>query len=220
MMNRHEVSSAPGRGSSTRLVTEIAGLAEIAEPEVNVCVLRRAADEELAAFVRAQLLPRDLAASAVVDPGAPDLEALVAGAPPSPGREAFLQDARLLVEVFADLLGCPRVGVRLVRLTEAMCPRLHVDRVIARLVTTYAGPGTEWVEQADVRRELLGHGAKGQSDEASGVLREGARVEQMTPFAVGLLKGEDWPGNLGRGAVHRSPAGAPPRVLLTLDALA
>ncbi|WP_437754957.1 DUF1826 domain-containing protein [Sorangium sp. So ce1389] len=206
--------------SSTRLVTELADLSEIAAPEVNVCVLRRGVDPDVEGFVRAWLLPRPVSEALFVDADAPELTALAAGAPHSPGREAFLHDVRGLISLFADLTGCPRVGVRLARLDKPMCPRLHADMVTVRLVTTYAGPGTEWAEHAAVRRDRLGHRANGVPDEKSGVLRAGARLRAMEPFNVGLLKGESWPGNQGRGAVHRSPPGAQPRVVVTLDALA
>ncbi|WP_437621802.1 DUF1826 domain-containing protein [Sorangium sp. So ce1151] len=104
-------------GSSTRLVTELADLAELASPEVSVCVLRRRIDSGVEAFAREQLLLlRALAETLLVDPGAPDLAPLAAGAPHSPGREAFLHDVRGLISLFADLTGCPRIGVRLARL--------------------------------------------------------------------------------------------------------
>jgi hypothetical protein len=103
---------------------------------------------------------------------------------------ASLHDVRGLVSLIADLTGCARVGVRLTRLTEPMCPRLHVDMVTVRLVATYVGPGTEWAEHADVRRDRLGHGANGLPDEDPGVLRAGARLDRMDPWDVGLLKGE------------------------------
>ncbi|WP_437936980.1 DUF1826 domain-containing protein [Sorangium sp. So ce341] len=213
-------SPRAAQGSSTRLVTELADLAELAAPEVSVCVLRRGIDPDVDAFVRGWLLPRPLSETLLVDPGAPDVAALAAGAPHASGRDAFLDDVRGLISVFADLTGCPRIGVRLARLDKPMCPRLHADMVTVRLVTTYVGPGTEWAEHADVRRDRLGHRSNGVPDEVSGVLRAGARLRRMAPFDVGLLKGEAWPGNRDRGAVHRSPPGASPRVVLTLDALA
>ncbi|WP_437855223.1 DUF1826 domain-containing protein [Sorangium sp. So ce363] len=218
----HEDFASPraAPASSTRVVTELVDLAELAAPEVSVCVLRRGVDPDVDGFVREWLLPRPLAETLSVDPIAPDLAALAAGAPPSPGREAFLEDVRGLISLFADLTGCPRVGLRLARLAKPMCPRLHADMVTVRLVTTYVGPGTEWAEHAAVRRDRLGHRANGVPDEVSGVLRAGTRLRRMEPFDVGLLKGEAWPGNQDRGAVHRSPPGTSPRVVVTLDALA
>jgi hypothetical protein len=104
---------------------------------------------------------------------------------------------------------------------KAMCPRLHVDRVGVRLLCTYRGPGTEWVDDASVDRHFLGAASGGQPDETSGLLLAGHRVEVIPPFAVALLKGSLWQGNDGRGIVHRSPgiaAEQAPRVLLAMDA--
>lgn len=37
------------------------------------------------------------------------------------------------------------------------------------------------------------------------VLRDGATMQRAEPGSVVLLKGHSWPGNEGRGAIHRSP---------------
>ena len=123
--------------------------------------------------------------------------------------------------MFADLTGATRLGVRLVRLQQPMCPRFHTDFVGVRLLTTYCGAGTEWLADEDVDRRWLGHRSGGVADANSGLLRPGAVVQRVPEFAVALCKGEAWPGNAGRGAVHRSPAvGGSPRILLSIDVLA
>jgi hypothetical protein len=86
-----------------------------------------------------------------------------------------------------------------------MCGRFHADRVGLRLICSYAGPGTEWLDEPDIDRSKLGPGLGGLPDEVTGLLLPGARVRRLERFAVGLLKGEHWPGNEGRGVVHRSP---------------
>jgi hypothetical protein len=50
-----------------------------------------------------------------------------------------------------------QVGFRLLSLSHPMCPGFHVDRVNLRLVYTYAGPGTEWLEHHSVNRQWLGN---------------------------------------------------------------
>lgn len=145
----------------------------------------------------------------------PDLGRLPAGA----GRDALADDLRLLAEMLGDLLDAPSIGLRLEVIRQAMCPRLHVDRVGIRMLCTYRGAGTEWVEERDVDRRFLGAGAGGLPDDASGLLRAGYRIESIPPYTVALLKGTLWQGNAGRGIVHRSPAVPyPPRVLVALDA--
>ncbi|AKT38986.1 DUF1826 domain-containing protein [Chondromyces crocatus] len=111
--------------------------------------------------------------------------------------------------------------MRLDRVTTAMCPRLHVDRVTARIVVTYVGAGTEYVPSEHVDRRWLGHAACGAPDAESGLLLPGASVRCCAAGDVILLKGEAWPGHEGRGAVHRSPdcSARSPRLVMTLDPL-
>ncbi len=147
---------------------------------------------------------------------------------PSPGQysvgrvgQFWIGADTLLADMLAELLDAESIGYRLEVVGKAMCPRLHVDRVGIRLLCTYRGPGTEWVEDAAVDRRFLGAASGGQPDEMSGLLLAGHRIEAIPPFAVALLKGSLWQGNDGRGIVHRSPAVAAdeaPRVLLAMDA--
>jgi hypothetical protein len=124
-------------------------------------------------------------------------------------------------EILGELLDARSIGLRLEVVGQAMCPRLHVDRVGIRLLCTYRGPGTEWVDDVAVDRGRLGARARGLPDENSGLLGPGSRIEIIPPFAVALLKGSLWQGNGGRGVIHRSPAVTPgetPRILLAMDA--
>lgn len=95
-----------------------------------------------------------------------------------------------------------------------MCPRFHVDHVPMRLITTYAGVGSQWLKENAIDRKRLGEvGAEPQDPQY---------IEQIERGDVALLKGERWRGNEGRGLVHRSPqlAENERRLILTLDWLA
>jgi hypothetical protein len=140
--------------------------------------------------------------------------------PDHPGRDALARDIGQLAELLGDLLDCPHIGLRLEVIDKAMCPRLHVDRVGIRLLCTYRGPGTEWLDDAAADRSKLGSGAGGLPDEQSGLLGTGTQIQRVPGFAVALLKGSLWQGNGGRGIIHRSPAVPAdgfPRVVLAAD---
>ena len=193
------------------------GLTRIFEPAIQVAQWRRPPMPEISAWLDAQA--ERLANSSLrmtISPGqTPELGRL----PPGAGREALVEDLRLMGEMLGELVDAKTIGLRLEIIRQAMCPRLHVDRVGMRMLCTYRGPGTEWVEEHDVNRRFLGAGANGLPDETSGLLRPGAHLESIPPFAVALLKGTLWQGNTGLGIVHRSPAvTSPPRVFATLDA--
>lgn len=141
--------------------------------------------------------------------------------PDLPGREWLATDISDLAEIYCELLGCPQAGVRLEVVAGAMCPRFHVDRVGIRMLCTYRGAGTEWLDDGDADRGLLGHRADGASDESSGLILDPKVVQVVPPFAIALLKGSLWQGNAERGIIHRSPVVTvteSPRVLLAIDA--
>lgn len=196
-------------------------LADILLPEVNVAVWRRPVDPRIVSYLTSASVLAQLG-SGVNHVLARDEPLAPPAFPDHPGRAALLADLDLLARLFADLLDCPRVAMRVEVLRRAMCPRFHVDRIGVRLLCTHQGPGTEWVPGDRVDRSRLGVGAGGLADHASGLLHDPADIRVIAPGFVALLKGEAWPGNDGRGAVHRSPAvptGAPARVLVALDAV-
>ena len=65
---------------------------------------------------------------------------------------ALIIDVKDIVDIFCCLFDVNQVGLRLVSLTHAMCPRFHVDNVPCRLLTTYCGNGTEWLNHDCVNK--------------------------------------------------------------------
>ena len=202
----------------SRMVHASAELACIYDENINLCVLPRSPSAALARFGEA-CLQRPVNISSVVPVRSPDLAALFSELADLEGFDAFVADVTHLAVLYATLLEPDALGLRLHRLEQPMCPRLHVDRVGIRLLCTYAGPGTQWLEDPAADRSLLGAGAEGRSDEDSGLIRAASRVREIPTLAVALLKGEAFPGREGAGVIHRSPAGHAPRLLLSLDAI-
>ena len=133
--------------------------------------------------------------------------------------DALCKDIALLVEMFCCLFDLKRAGLRLKILDKPMCPRFHVDKIPCRLVTTYQGVATQWLNHSDVDRSKLGTGNLGKPDEESGLFKSLNNINQLNQGDVALLKGEYWDENEGAGLVHRSPPVAEneQRLLLTLD---
>ncbi|EWH10772.1 hypothetical protein DS2_06966 [Catenovulum agarivorans DS-2] len=131
----------------------------------------------------------------------------------------FTQHLATVVEMFCTLFDLPRAGMRLNLLTKAMCPKFHVDHIPCRLVSTFSGHATEWLEHSKVNRAKLGAGSHGLTDEQSGIYRHHSDIQQLDVGDVALLKGDGWQGNEGAGLVHRSPTVRTNecRLLLTLD---
>lgn len=193
-------------------------LAAIFQPEVNLAWLPRDPNPAIAAYFDNPQVLQALGSGLrlrLMRGEALDADRL----PYAPGRHAVLREMDSLVELLTDLLDCDQIGLRLEVLQRAMCPRFHVDRVGIRLLCSYRGAGTEYLPGQAADRRLLGR-ADLRSDEEAGLILNPAECLSLPAFAIALVKGEAWPGNTGRGAIHRSPAvhpGHAPRVLLALD---
>ena len=138
--------------------------------------------------------------------------------PPVKYAAALQQDIALLIEMVSCLFECHNLGLRLAPLTSTMCPRFHVDNIPCRLVTTYGGPGTEWLTEDNVNRAALSKRPPSRDDETA-FYYDPKMIQRMASQQVALLKGSGWEGNENHGIVHRSPQLLPTeqRLLLTLD---
>ncbi|MEQ5787387.1 DUF1826 domain-containing protein [Erythrobacter sp. NFXS35] len=101
---------------------------------------------------------------------------------------ALIADAALLADLFCQALDLARFELRLEVVRTDSCRKFHADYVRARLITTYAGEGTHWLDGDDAARVAAGE--------------DPLRVNRMNPFDVGLFKGKL---ATDRPAIHRSP---------------
>lgn len=190
----------------------LADLTRIFAPRTQICAHSRRSTPELLAAVAALKAGHWTGLRRVVRvnaDGACDTGDLPFD--PAVGHPALRQEIAFLLELYSDLLGCSHIGLRIERLERAMCPGWHVDRTGIRLLCTWSGPGTEWLDDPRIDPACLPRSAAGAS--ATG---------RAQPFDILLLKGRAWQGNEAAGAIHRSPEVAPgsgPRVLVALDAL-
>ncbi len=92
---------------------------------------------------------------------------------------------------FAEIVDRRLVEVRLEIVETDACRKFHVDFVSVRLITTYSGSGTHWLDQAAA--DALAAGA---------ALAE-LPIHQLDTGDIALFKGHSWAGE--RALVHRSP---------------
>ena len=120
-------------------------------------------------------------------------------------------DLQQLGEIFCAVSGSPFWKGRHEIVRERQCPRFHQDAVSVRLITTYAGPGTEWLFAHECGDDLDARLSQTKS-----------QVRTLFPGDVAIMKGsapgwEAWPDF--PVLLHRSPTASPaaPRQVLTLD---
>ena len=194
-------------------------LSQVLEDDVNLAVWQRQLPAHIEDFGALLLSLNEPLAEAITleisdENVQPDLQSFASAYADLEGYEGFIADVSWLISAYACLLGAKRVGVRLRVLDKAMCPRFHVDHVPVRLITTYAGIGSQWLREGAIDRSQLGKPQAEPSDALN--------IRQINCGDVALLKGERWVGNEGQGLVHRSPPlqRDERRLLLTLDWLA
>ncbi|MDN2655958.1 DUF1826 domain-containing protein [Cobetia sp. 14N.309.X.WAT.E.A4] len=189
-------------------------LGEIFRPEVTLAVMQRRIDAALKMAVKAQssgAYPLRMRWRGPIN----DLrEALERYLPAPDAGAALIEDIYVLGEAIGELFDVQDIGMRLEMTQSAMCPRFHVDRIPVRLVTTYEGPGTQWLPEQAADRLALGHGVAGHRD----ICRDPEQIRELRPGSLALLKGECWPGNEGHGLIHRSPVvPTGSRLMLSMD---
>lgn len=103
-------------------------------------------------------------------------------------HHALIGDAADLARRYAAVMELSRIEVRLEVVRTDSCRKFHADYVTARLITTYVGEGTDWLDEEDAARA------------AAGGVPE--RIHRLAAFDVGLFKGKL---ATTRPAIHRSP---------------
>lgn len=184
-------------------------LTDIYQTESTIAIWRRQLGNEVSHYADGLMQHETCFEARLIMPPSLISERLQKELPLGQGRTEFIDDVVIVADMFSCLFELEQVGLRMSVLNKAMCPKFHVDRVPCRLITTYAGAGTEWHPFNPLHRT------------------EGGLVEPPETLAperlysgdVALLKGELWEGNEGRGLVHRSPSASDlnRRLVMTLD---
>jgi hypothetical protein len=131
--------------------------------------------------------------------------------PDSNEKNLFIEDIALVVEMFSLLFESDEIGLRLHCVSGAPCPAFHNDRIPCRLLLTYHGEGSQWLDESNLNRDALATVESPSLDENN--------IHSIAVGHVALFKGEGWEGNEGNGWVHRSPPqpSHEKRLVLTLD---
>jgi hypothetical protein len=166
-------------------------LAAIGDAAINLAIWQRAVPGDVAAdaALLLQEAPADVRIAAPLAAVAGALAAAMdaAGWPHVP---ALLADVAALAALAAPRFGTPCVDVRLEVIAGDACRKFHADHVPLRLITSHAGPGSQWLRNEDAAAL------------AAGAAINQIAVQQLATGDVALFKGRlltDTP------IIHRSP---------------
>lgn len=193
------------RASSAVIGPSIHDLKQIQRKGIELCIWRRSPVPELASFVSTCLMNQTFDLRATGSATVTTVDRLLKGLPDGGGRLLLRDDIVRVAEAFAEATNMHCLDIRLERIDDDMCRRFHVDHYPCRLLCTYAGPATQWLENADVIRERLGAQGLHFPNPETNMIRSGGRIRRLRAFDVAILKGDLWKDGGSLGAVHRSP---------------
>lgn len=196
--------------SRHRFVDRAGELLGIHRDEVDALIWRRPLDPALA--TQAEALARALPGTLLDTCCRPDQvrHRLIktTGQPPFQIHR-LARDIEHLAHAFAIVACVVSVRIQLEVLDHQPCPLFHVDNHVLRMLCSYAGPGTEYVDERHLNRERLSQ------NDNDGVLGGHPPLFTETGQVI-LMKGARYPSANQYGAVHRSPPASPGRQRLSL----
>jgi hypothetical protein len=187
----------------TRVSSEPAILGTVRDPDCNLAIWERAPlDAGISELAKLECRIRFTADFAEI-PERLDEEISAACFRGSPARALLLEDVVRLAGLFVAVMRRNQLRVRLENVATDSCRKFHADYVPLRLITTYHGAATQWVDKADAERI-----AEGLSP---------LDIRSMRAGDVGLFKGRL---ATRSPAIHRSPPlldTGQSRLLLVID---
>lgn len=196
------------------LARDMGELVNIQDAGTTIVVVERAVSSELETATRNLLLTPGMRQIALLGvPGEHFRHHLGRLMPAVSGRDALVEDLDWLSAAFLLLSGARAVGLRLQR-TDHLAPASFtvLDEAL-QLVCCYGGTGHEWLPNGTMLRD-----GRAQSESVSRY--DEGRASRLPAYAVGVLKGERWPGNAGNGIVTRPPRHSSPESGLVLTVVA
>lgn len=110
--------------------------------------------------------------------------------------------------------------VRFERVEDDGCALFHADSLNLRLLCTYAGPGTEWLENSNTRRHELGLRSRTLDEANADIVVDPSRIRRLAPWHVAIFSGRSRPGAEDNALIHRSApvlSANTPRLRLCID---
>jgi len=189
--------------AEARLSSTVGILADIHKEDCNLAIWQRAPLPLIATLPLQHIKPLRFCTKLAELESALHTKCEMAGYPSTPARQGLIRDIVELTNHYCSILNLTDVQVRLDIVTTDSCRKFHGDYVKARLITTYAGTGTQWLDSANAARIDVG--------------KEPERINTLNTGDVGLFKGRMWSEN---PAIHRSPpigGTGEHRLILVLD---
>jgi hypothetical protein len=184
-------------------VDQLVDLSLIRQPDVNLVYFKRPVDTDIEIFARLLIQQSFLGIHAVVTSETLDgvvTDHVNAFGLYTSGKVKFTQDVIKIAQSFFTVTETDQARLILKVVADDACRKFHTDAYDLRLLCTYVGTGTEWIEDQYVNRKKLISGSNTE------IIKDRSRIQVMQPFEVAILKGEISSRPQCKGIVHRSPS--------------
>lgn len=183
-------------------VNELANLSLIHEPDVNLVYYKRSPDEEIDQCVKSLMMHSFKGINAMISRQTLDgvvMDHLNSVELETTGKIKIEKDIIEIASMFFKITGASSLRLILKVITDDACRKFHTDAYDLRLLCTYSGKGTEWINDRFVDRKQLRVGKN------EDIIKDASKIRCMEPFEVAILKGEVPSRPKDKGIVHRSP---------------
>jgi hypothetical protein len=183
-------------------VEHLVDLSLINQPDINLVYFKRAVDDDITLFAQNLIEQSFKGINAVVDSESVDTlvtEQLNSMGLFTVGKVKFAQDLVEITRTFLRVTNAYHVRLILKVISDNACRKFHTDAYDLRLLCTYVGKGTEWIEDKYVNRSKIKVGSN------EDIIKDFSQVKSTQPFEVAILKGEIPARPKIKGIVHRSP---------------
>ena len=103
--------------------------------------------------------------------------------------EALAKDIWTIFDLFCKITNQCTGRVRLSRVENNACQLFHADTLEMRMLCTYSGLGTEWVENNNARYNELGSKGRSKEETNDSIVIDADKIHVMQPWHVAIFSG-------------------------------
>ncbi len=168
-------------------------LCRVRQAGVNLAIWPRSPNPDCTAAIDALLIVPHPAGLDIVPRAITDLQegifSLVGGCCDERSARALADDIWLLVRLFCEIADISSARVRVERIEDNGCQLFHADSLRIRMLCTYAGPGTEWLTEDNVRFDQLGLQGRSVEEANRAIVVNEGRIQRVQPWHVAVFTG-------------------------------
>jgi hypothetical protein len=160
---------------------------------VNMAIWQRPANPKCLAVIDA-LLFAPCAVALDLNPAEKEtistgIHSLVSGRCDPASASALADEIWALVGLFCSIADTNHARVRLERIEDDGCMLFHADTLRLRMLCTYAGPGTEWLDSDNARYDQLGLRGRSIEETNRAIVVDEAKIRHLAPWHVAVFSG-------------------------------